>query len=198
MGRKSVGPIKFHKVRIPKLYRSPVIYGWQHNIPWSKYNNFAWFQTEQRPIRKTVVNHTQRVNRLMAFGDLLEKTPSILQELSLDGPYTLFCPDNEAMDMIKPEAWEKLWDEDRAKFVRHHCLTGKWGIADLAAVAAGEVEAPMSMANQPLPISVTGALETMDREVRVGGATVMKSNVRCWNGYVHIINKPLIPRWYGF
>ncbi|CAJ1336655.1 unnamed protein product, partial [Effrenium voratum] len=41
-------------------------------------------------------------------------------ELSQEGPFTLFCPRNQAMELIRPEAWEKLWDEERNKFFRHH------------------------------------------------------------------------------
>eukprot|EP00931_Biecheleriopsis_adriatica_P004387 TRINITY_DN106065_c0_g1_i1.p1 TRINITY_DN106065_c0_g1~~TRINITY_DN106065_c0_g1_i1.p1 ORF type:complete len:227 (-),score=32.13 TRINITY_DN106065_c0_g1_i1:125-745(-) len=188
-----VGPIKFHKIRKRKPELSPVIYGWHHNSPWSKYNNFAWFWSEKRPIRKTVVNHVQKVSQSRMFGQVLDASPSVLQELSQEGPYTLFCPNNFAMDLIRESAWEKLWEEEKATFLRHHAVRGKWGIADLVAAQGGNQL--MSLAEQPLSVSVTGSLETMDREVQIDGAAVTKANIRCWNGYVHIVDRPLIPRW---
>eukprot|EP00747_Dinoflagellata_sp_TGD_P166241 gnl/TRDRNA2_/TRDRNA2_188725_c0_seq1.p1 gnl/TRDRNA2_/TRDRNA2_188725_c0~~gnl/TRDRNA2_/TRDRNA2_188725_c0_seq1.p1 ORF type:complete len:201 (-),score=33.77 gnl/TRDRNA2_/TRDRNA2_188725_c0_seq1:109-711(-) len=195
--RKSVGPMKFHKVIIPKAYRSPVLYGWHHNIPWSKYNNFAYFWSERRPIRKTVVNHAQRVKQTRSFGNLIEEVPSVIQELSQEGPFTMFCPNNDAMDMIRESAWDKLWNEDRCHFIRHHTVLGRWSLADLVAAegAADQKDGVMSLAEQPLEVTVEGSLETMDRVVRIGGAAVTKGNIRCWNGYCHIIDRPLMPRW---
>ncbi|CAK0824392.1 unnamed protein product [Prorocentrum cordatum] len=107
------GPILFTKQRRPKEARSPVIHGWQHNGPWSRYNNFAYFWSEMRPIRKTVVNHAQRVGQVRAFGQCLEDSPGVIQELSTEGPFTLFCPNNEAMELIPDASWEKLWSEEK-------------------------------------------------------------------------------------
>lgn len=188
------GPVRFHKIRKSKEQRSPVLYGWHHNHPWSKYNNFAYYWSEHRPIRKTVVNHAQRVNQIKAFGERLELSPTVVQELSQEGPFTLFCPTNDAMALIQESAWDKLWEEERSQFLRHHVVKGRWGIADLAA-AKDQPNKLVSLANQPLPVAVHGSLEEMNREVRVAGAMVTKSNVRCWNGYVHIIDRPLVPRW---
>mmetsp|Transcript_53652 Transcript_53652/g.120988 ORF Transcript_53652/g.120988 Transcript_53652/m.120988 type:complete len:201 (+) Transcript_53652:133-735(+) len=185
------GPIRFHKIRKSKEQRSPVLYGWHHNAPWSKYNNYSYFWSEHRPIRKTVVNHAQRVKQLRAFGERLDMSPAVIQELSQDGPFTLFCPSNDAMDLVRESAWEKLWEEERAQFLRHHVVKGKWGIADLVNGKAGLI----SMADQPLPVTVDGTLEDMNRVVTVGGAGLTKWNIRCWNGYVHILDRPLIPRW---
>merc|ERR1719487_1738241 len=121
-----------------------------------------------------VVNHTQRVAQLRLFGSHLEGAPGVLQELSQKGPFTFLCPNNDAMNLIRDEAWEKLWDEEKSIFFRHHALRGKWGIADLVA-AAGKKDEVISMADQELPVSVSGSLETMDRVVRIGGAAVTKA-----------------------
>mmetsp|Transcript_78014 Transcript_78014/g.252519 ORF Transcript_78014/g.252519 Transcript_78014/m.252519 type:complete len:205 (-) Transcript_78014:31-645(-) len=189
------GPVRFHKIRKSKEQRSPVLYGWHHNNPWSRYNNFAYFWSEHRPIRKTVVNHAQRVKQVRAFGQRFDMAPWVVQELSQQGPFTLFCPTDEAMGLIRESAWAKLWDEEQATFLRHHAVKGRWGIADLVA-ACGQSDALVSMAELPLSVAVQGSLEEMTREVRVAGAAVTKSNVRCWNGYVHVIDRPLIPpRW---
>ncbi|CAE8629940.1 unnamed protein product [Polarella glacialis] len=117
-----VGPIKFHKIRIRKADASPVIYGWHHNTPWSKFNNFAWYWSENKMIRKTIVNHAMKVRQTREFGNQLDASPSVTQELSQDGPFTLFCPNNDAMEMIRESAWEKLWDEEKARFLRNHVV----------------------------------------------------------------------------
>mmetsp|Transcript_2975 Transcript_2975/g.5160 ORF Transcript_2975/g.5160 Transcript_2975/m.5160 type:complete len:204 (-) Transcript_2975:59-670(-) len=193
---EGVGPIKFHKERLQKHRLSPMMYGWYHNSPWSKYNNFAWFASEKKAIRKTVVNHVQRVTSAREFGTRLDESPTVIQELSQEGPFTLFCPSNTAMEMIREDAWEKLWGEEKAKFFRHHVVRGKWGIADL--VRAMESKEVKSLANQHLNVTVSGSLETMDRVVHINGATLTKANIRCWNGYVHFLDRPLIPRFRGF
>mmetsp|Transcript_95844 Transcript_95844/g.228292 ORF Transcript_95844/g.228292 Transcript_95844/m.228292 type:complete len:204 (-) Transcript_95844:68-679(-) len=189
-----VGPVRFHKELKYKMYLSPIMYGWYHNTPWAKYNNFAWFWSEHKDIRKTVVNHVQRVTSARAFGTRLDMCPSVIQELSQEGPFTLFCPRNQAMELIRPEAWEKLWDEERNKFFRHHVVRGKWGIKDLAEAEKSRAKVE-SLAEQPLKITATGSLETHDRQVFVDGARITKTNIRCWNGYVHFLDRPLIPRW---
>mmetsp|Transcript_39176 Transcript_39176/g.92199 ORF Transcript_39176/g.92199 Transcript_39176/m.92199 type:complete len:208 (-) Transcript_39176:36-659(-) len=191
--RKAVTPVKWQKDYVPKQYRSPILYGWHHNTPWAKHNNFSYFYSEFRPVRKTVVNHAQRVRQLRAFGSQLNGSPSVIQELSQKGPFTFFCPNDEAMEMIDEMEWEKLWDSEKSTFFRNHAVKGKWSIGDLAA-AEGK-PALLSLAQEPLPISVSGSLETMDRVVRIGGAVITKFNIRCWNGYVHVIDGPLIPQW---
>ena len=141
-------------------------------------------------IRKTVVNHVQRVTSARSFGTRLDSAPLVIQELSQQGPFTLFCPTNKAMERIQEDAWEKLWDEELHRFFRHHAVRGRYGIADL--VESNQVK---SLAEQPLNISVTGSLEGHDRQVFVDGARLTKANIRCWNGYVHFLDRPLIPRW---
>mmetsp|Transcript_88751 Transcript_88751/g.185566 ORF Transcript_88751/g.185566 Transcript_88751/m.185566 type:complete len:224 (+) Transcript_88751:180-851(+) len=221
MSRKHITPVLFHKNRLPKEHRSPIVYGWFHNTPWSRYNHFAYFWSEKRPIRKTVVNHTQRVAQVRRFGMMFDDTPTVIQDLSQDGPYTLFCPTDAAMDLVKEDAWENLFDEEKALFMRHHAVRGKWGIEDIAAAAgkptrpvdyvdlttyerpgpynkaffAEPLKAPMlSLADQKLEVEVTGELKDMNRIVKVGGAQIVKSNIRCWNGYVHFIDRPLRPK----
>merc|ERR1711972_454248 len=180
--------------------------------------------SEKRPIRKTVVNHTQRVKQAMDFGMKFDSSPTVMQELSQEGPFTLFCPTNEAMSKIKTSAWDRLWEEDVDRFMRHHVIKGKWGIEDLAIAAMGDNAPPISvqdkhayellhpkhqtgqpqrlplpinsLAKQELSVTTEGSLEDWNRVVRIGGAAITKSNIRCWNGYVHFIDRPLIPRWH--
>eukprot|EP00811_Abedinium_folium_P006579 NODE_16063_length_1014_cov_3.223224.p1 GENE.NODE_16063_length_1014_cov_3.223224~~NODE_16063_length_1014_cov_3.223224.p1 ORF type:complete len:224 (-),score=56.91 NODE_16063_length_1014_cov_3.223224:343-933(-) len=195
MIREYIAPIRYSKLYKPKPNRSPVLYGWQHNTPWSKHNNFAYFWSEKRPIRKTVVNHAQRVRRLSSFGTHFNDRADVMQELSQPGPFTLFVPTNEAMSVIRDSAWDKLWDEERALFLRHHAVIGGFRLVDLLGDGEEPPEKLLSLAGQPLPLTVTGSLETMDRVVRIAGAAVTKANIRCWNGFVHIIDQPIVPSW---
>eukprot|EP00405_Crypthecodinium_cohnii_P045631 CAMPEP_0206579008 /NCGR_PEP_ID=MMETSP0325_2-20121206/32296_1 /ASSEMBLY_ACC=CAM_ASM_000347 /TAXON_ID=2866 /ORGANISM="Crypthecodinium cohnii, Strain Seligo" /LENGTH=173 /DNA_ID=CAMNT_0054084743 /DNA_START=368 /DNA_END=886 /DNA_ORIENTATION=+ len=134
---------------------------------------------------------------------MFDDTPTVIQDLSQDGPYTLFCPTDAAMDLVKEDAWENLFDEEKALFMRHHAVRGKWGIEDIAAAAgkptrpvdyvdlttyerpgpynkaffAEPLKAPMlSLADQKLEVEVTGELKDMNRIVKVGGAQIVKSN----------------------
>merc|ERR1719369_2646173 len=125
MSRAKITPVLFHKIRKNKEQLSPVLYGWYHNKPFAQQNNAAYFWSEKRPIRKTVINHAQRVKQVREFGIHFNKSSGVMQELSQQGPFTLFCPTNEAMDMIKESAWDRLWDDEHAKFLRHHALKGR-------------------------------------------------------------------------
>lgn len=189
-----MGPIPYFKLKIPKANQSPILYGWYHNSPWARYNNYAYFWSEERPIRKTVVNHAQRVNQLREFGTRLDGCPGVVHDLSGPGPFTFFVPNNNAMKMIKEASLEKLQGDRLARFFRHHVLKGEWQLADLVAASKDSSDV-VSLADQKLPITVTGSLETMNRTVKVAGAEVLKYNIRCWNGYVHIVDRPFVPRW---
>jgi len=100
------------------------------------------------------------------------------------GPFTVFAPTDEAFAKV-PKATLDALAKDKAKLravLQYHVLTSKLVVSDLALVKRiGSVLGPA------LTFTVKGS------EVTVNDAKVLKSNIDCANGVIHVIDTVLIP-----
>ncbi len=107
--------------------------------------------------------------------------------LSAEGPLTLFAPTDKAFSKIPPAELSALL-ADKAKLhklLSHHVVPSK-------------VRAPRSKV--PSPVTTHGGEELEIRVVpedggySVGGARIVKTNIRASNGVIHAIDTVLTPR----
>ncbi len=103
------------------------------------------------------------------------------------GPFTVFAPDDEAFaklapgvvdDLVKPANKAKL-----AAILTLHVIPGT--------VMSGEVvDKTLS------PASVNGEMLDIDgnKGVTVNGARVVKADIACTNGVIHVIDRVLLPK----
>jgi len=124
-----------------------------------------------------------------AFSTLVAavKAAGLVEVLSGDGPFTVFAPTNEAFaklpegtvaDLLKPENKQKL-----IAVLKYHVVPGRVMAADVvklteAATAQG----------QKITIKVE------DGKVMVDGANVVKTDIVCSNGVIHVIDSVILPR----
>ncbi|HAN99011.1 MAG TPA: hypothetical protein DCQ98_16960 [Planctomycetaceae bacterium] len=115
------------------------------------------------------------------------KAAGLVDVLNGDGPFTVFAPTNEAFaklpegtvaDLLKPENKEKL-----IAVLKYHVVPGKVMAADVvklteAATAQGQ--------------KVTIKVE--DGTVFVDSAKVVKTDIECSNGVIHVIDSVILPR----
>jgi uncharacterized surface protein with fasciclin (FAS1) repeats len=113
------------------------------------------------------------------------KAAGLAETLSGEGPFTVFAPTNEAFaklpagtveTLLKPENKEKL-----VAILTYHVVAGKVMAAD---VKAGKVA------------TVNGKEATIavkDGAVMVDGATVVKTDIACSNGVIHVIDSVILP-----
>ena len=115
------------------------------------------------------------------------KAAGLVDVLSGEGPFTVFAPTNEAFaklpegtveSLLKPENKDKL-----IAILKYHVVPGKVMAADVvklteAATAQG----------QKVTISVEGST------VKVDNATVVKTDIECSNGVIHVIDSVILPR----
>jgi uncharacterized surface protein with fasciclin (FAS1) repeats len=100
------------------------------------------------------------------------------------GPYTVFAPTDEAFAKVPREVLDDL-AKDKAKLqevLKYHVLTSKWTSDDIKLVKqTGTVQ------GKSVQFGTSGATLT------VNGAKIVKPNVDCSNGMVHVIDAVLLP-----
>jgi uncharacterized surface protein with fasciclin (FAS1) repeats len=100
------------------------------------------------------------------------------------GPYTVFAPTDEAFAKVPKDVLDGL-AKDKAKLqevLKYHVLTSKWTTDDIKLVK-------QTGTAQGKPVSFGAVGGTMT----VNGAKIVKPNVDCANGMVHVIDAVLLP-----
>lgn len=123
---------------------------------------------------------------------------SLLQETGLDyelakgGPFTVFAPtDNAFASLLEPHGFTilapLLRPENRAELRRvlsYHVVKGD--VSAGAIIAAGKIE-------RETLAGVTISMMGYGKRVSAGSGLVVKADVPCTNGVIHVINSVLIP-----
>jgi uncharacterized surface protein with fasciclin (FAS1) repeats len=115
--------------------------------------------------------------KLLADADLVDV-------MKRPGPYTVFAPTDEAFAKVPKEVLDGL-AKDKAKLqevLKYHVLTSKWTTDDIKLVKqTGTVQ------GKPVIFGSSGGTLT------VNGAKIVKPNVDCSNGMIHVIDAVLLP-----
>ena len=100
------------------------------------------------------------------------------------GPYTVFAPTDEAFAKVPKDVLDGL-ARDKAKLqevLKYHVLTSKWTTDDFKLVKqTGTAQ------GKPVSFGVSGGGLT------VNGAKVVRADVNCSNGMIHVIDAVLLP-----
>jgi len=115
------------------------------------------------------------------------KAAGLAETLKGKGPFTVFAPTDEAFaklpagtleDLLKPENKEKL-----AGILTYHVLPKQVMAADVVKLSSAK-----TVNGQSLTIKTEGGV------VMVDGAKVVKTDIKCSNGVIHVINAVLLPK----
>lgn len=101
------------------------------------------------------------------------------------GPFTVFAPTDEAFAKV-PKATLDGLARDKAKLqnvLKYHVLTSKWTSDDV-----GLVQSTGTALGQSIAIVKSGT------NLTINGARVVKANIDCSNGIIHVIDTVLIPK----
>lgn len=121
------------------------------------------------------------------FGTLVAavKAGGLVETLKGDGPFTVFAPSDEAFaklpadtltSLLKPENKDQL-----VAILTYHVVAGKVMAAD---VAPGMVD------------TVNGAkaeIAIVDGAPTIAGAKIVKTDIDCTNGVIHVIDTVMLP-----
>ena len=115
------------------------------------------------------------------------KAAGLVDTLKGEGPFTVFAPTDEAFaalpegtldDLLKPENKDKL-----AGILTYHVVSGKVMAADVV-----KVDSAKTVQGGEVDVQVT------DGKVTVDGANVVKTDIECSNGVIHVIDAVILPK----
>ena len=111
----------------------------------------------------------------------------LVETLKGKGPFTVFAPTDEAFaklpagtleELLKPENKDKL-----SAILTYHVVSGKVMAADVT-----NLKSAKTVNGQSLAISTKGGT------VKVDNATVVKKDIDCTNGVIHVIDSVMLPK----
>lgn len=118
------------------------------------------------------------------------KAAGLVETLSGDGPFTVFAPTDDAFkalpegaleDLLKPENKDTL-----VAILKYHVVPGA-----VKAKQVVELTSAKTVEGSEVAISVEG------EEVKVDGAKVIKTDIACSNGVIHVIDAVIMPKQGG-
>lgn len=101
------------------------------------------------------------------------------------GPFTVFAPSDEAFARVPRETLDAL-AKDKAKLkavLTYHVLTSKWTTDDIKLV-----KSTGTAHGQSVTFGSEGGTVT------VNGVKIVKANIDCTNGMIHVIDAVLMPK----
>nr|XP_033807631.1 stabilin-2 isoform X2 [Geotrypetes seraphini] len=136
---------------------------------------------------KTIMEILEDNGRYNKFKSLLQKT-NLGEDLTKDGPYSIFVPNNEALDGMKNGTLDHLLSTQGSKklleLLRHHIIPSvKLDVANLISFRR-----ILSMANQLIQFNTTN-----NGQILVDGEEIEEADVAAKNGQIYILNGVLIP-----
>ena len=132
------------------------------------------------------------VDTAVAAGDFKTlaaalKAADLVETLKGKGPFTVFAPTDEAFaklpegtvaDLLKPENKKKL-----VGILTYHVVAGKVMAADVVKLTEAK-----TVQGSEVKIKVT------DGKVMVDSANVVKTDIVCGNGVIHVIDAVILPK----
>ena len=115
------------------------------------------------------------------------KAADLIDTLKGAGPFTVLAPTDEAFaklpagtvdDLLKPQNKAKL-----VKILTYHVIPGKAMAADVVKLTSAK-----TVQGSDVKIMVN------DGKVMVDGANVVKTDIECANGVIHVIDTVLMPK----
>jgi uncharacterized surface protein with fasciclin (FAS1) repeats len=112
------------------------------------------------------------------------KAAGLVDTLKGDGPFTVFAPTDEAFAKLPAGTVDALLkDKDKlTAILTYHVVPGKVKAADVV-----KLKSAKTVQGQTVAIDATSG-------VKVNQAKVVKADVECSNGVIHVIDSVLIPQ----
>ncbi len=141
---------------------------------------------EAKPVSKTIVETAVAAEGFKTLVAAV-KAGDLAEALSGEGPFTVFAPTDEAFaklpagtleSLLKPENKEKL-----VNILKYHVVSGKVMAADVVKLTEAE-----TLAESKVTVKVH------EGSVMINDSKVIKADIECSNGVIHVIDKVLLPK----
>ena len=109
------------------------------------------------------------------------ETAGLVETLSGEGPFTLFAPSDEAFANMG--MWDRISGNQDilSRILKRHVVSGKVMAADLE-----KMESVKPLEGDEIKV------ECGEEGIKVGNATVVKSDINCTNGVIYVIDSLLM------
>ncbi|GFE53560.1 heme detoxification protein [Babesia ovis] len=168
-------------------------------------NRKVYWCFEHRYTRRTVVNLCQSNKFTRLFGSLFNPETSygyaLAHELSLPGPFTGFIPISDCMTKLMQELSDAP-AERVSEFVRSHFTRDLWLHRDITGSRMQpwltfdtDRSAPTSLSaisGCELTVENGGDLRIKTDYTMINNARILRWNMRCHNGVIHLVDRPLV------
>ena len=135
--------------------------------------------------QKNIVETAVEAGSFKTLATALTKA-DLVSALQGEGPFTVFAPTDEAFSKLPPGTVETLLKpKNKSKLVgvlTYHVVSGKVPAAKVTKLSGAE-----TLNGQRVDIM------TKDDSVMVDGATVVKADIKCSNGIIHVIDQVILP-----
>jgi len=113
------------------------------------------------------------------------KAADLVEVLSGPGPFTVFAPTDDAFDKLPEGTIAKLLEnKDKLKAIlTYHVVAGKVMASDVV-----NLKSAKTVNGQNITIKVKGGT------VMVDNAKVVKTDIDCTNGVIHVIDTVILPK----
>jgi len=155
--------------------------------PGSKSNQVAVNATDREAAgdRQDIVDTAVHAGSFKTLAAALEAA-GLVEALKGEGPFTVFAPTDEAFARLPEGTLESLLEpknkEKLAGILKYHVVAGNVKAADVVKLKHAE-----TLQGQKVKISATDG-------VKINDAKVVKTDIACTNGVIHVIDTVLLPR----
>jgi len=117
------------------------------------------------------------------------KAAGLVDTLSSKGPFTVFAPTDDAFGKLPTGTIEGLLKdkEKLTSILTYHVVPGKVMSSDVVKLKSAKTI-------QGQEIKIDAAKWHLHRNVKVSGANVLKADIECTNGVIHVIDKVILPK----
>lgn len=139
--------------------------------------------TSQRAERKDIVDTAVGAGQFKTLVKLVQEV-DLVDALRGEGPFTVFAPTDEAFAKLPKAQVEALLKDKEAlrQVLLYHVVSGKVMSKDVVKLRSAK-----TLQGQNITIRVQG------NTVRINDAKVVKADIECSNGVIHVIDKVILP-----
>jgi uncharacterized surface protein with fasciclin (FAS1) repeats len=117
------------------------------------------------------------------------QTAGLVDTLSSKGPLTVFAPTDDAFAKLPAGTVEGLLKDKKklTSILTYHVVPGKVMSSDVVKLKSAKTV-------QGQEIKIDAVKWHLHRNVKVNGANVVKTDIECTNGVIHVIDKVILPK----
>jgi uncharacterized surface protein with fasciclin (FAS1) repeats len=128
--------------------------------------------------KKDIVDTAVGANQFKTLVTAVQAA-GLVEVLKGSGPFTVFAPTDEAFAKVPKETLEALLKDKAAlgEVLKYHVVPGKVMAADVVKIAEAK-----TVQGKPVKFAL-----------KVNDATVVKTDIECTNGVIHVIDSVILP-----